>query len=177
MDPVVPTRIEPVALDELRKRLEFIAVRMLADREAAADAVQETMLRLLTSDREGRLPEANRVGAFAYGILRHVVVDQQRAAGRETVGDVPERASKAPDALEQLITDEEAGRVLGALRRLSAGDRQLLERCFIDGERIGAIARTLGEPEGRVRVRKLRALRRLRDLLEGNETSPTSIQE
>jgi DNA-directed RNA polymerase specialized sigma24 family protein len=57
-----------------------------------------------------------------------------------------------------------------ALKGLSAADRLLLDRCFVQGRRVSEIARETAEPEGRLRQRKLRALGRLRALL-GNETT------
>lgn len=166
-----------MVIGDLRERLVFIALRMLGDREAATDAAQEAILRVLAAEREGRLPDATPIGAFAHGILRHVVADLQRQAGRETREPTADRPGADPGALDRLIAEEDARRVVSAMNRLSADDRELLERCLVRGESIVAIARRVGEPEGRLRVRKFRALRRLRDLLEGNETTPTPTQE
>jgi RNA polymerase sigma factor (sigma-70 family) len=168
VDAALPSRIRPDDLIQLETRLELIAVRMLGDQDAARDAVQETFVRLLAADRANRIPEAVPLGAFAYGVLRHVVCDLQRAAARERVGAVPERPAAATNPLDQLISDEEAAAVRAALQRIPAADRSLLERSFIDGVRVSVIAREAGEPEPRVRVRKLRALRRLRDALARN---------
>jgi RNA polymerase sigma-70 factor (ECF subfamily) len=177
LDAALPTRILPDDLIQLGPRLELIAVRMLGDREAARDAVQETFARVLTADRAGRFPDGVAVGAFAYGVLRHVVLDARRAAARERIGPVPENHYATADPLDRLISDEEAAAVRTALTRIPAADRRLLERCYVDGARVCTIAREAGEPEPRVRVRKLRALRRLRDALAGNGTSPSATQE
>jgi RNA polymerase sigma factor (sigma-70 family) len=139
--------------------LEIIAHKRLGSREDARDAVQETMVRLLERIRK-KPPAIAEIGPVAYGILRHVIVDMQRAQARTVnlVGDAPDPAH---DALDALITAEQLSRVRIALRSLAAEDQRLLRRCFVDGARIADIAAELGEAADRLRQRKSRALRRL----------------
>ena len=147
--------------------LEIMAARMLGDPDDVRDAVQETVVRTVEANRQGRIPEAVSVGAFAYGIARHVIADVLRRRKRVSthLADVDALRAPDPSALDQLIQLEERDTVRRALSRLSADDRDILERCFANGERVVDIAVALGEPPERMRKRKSRALEHLRAIM------------
>jgi RNA polymerase sigma-70 factor (ECF subfamily) len=147
--------------------LLLVAVRALGDMDEARDAVQETMARALEALRGNRVPVGVVLEAFVYGICRHVIADVQRRRVRErgTVGDVGALPAPIPSALDALVSAEERDAVARALAALPAADRDLLERCFVRGERVAAIAARQGEPAERIRKRKSRALERLREKL------------
>jgi len=153
--------------------LEIVAVRALGNMDDARDAVQETLARALEALRGNRVPAGVPIEAFVYGIARHVITDLQRRRVRdrgaeEDTGTLP---APGPSALEALVRAEEREIVSRALGTLSDADRQLLEWCYVDGERVSAIAARLGEPAERVRKRKSRALERLRQGLSGGHTT------
>jgi RNA polymerase sigma-70 factor (ECF subfamily) len=156
--------------------LLIMAVRGLGNAEDAQDAVRETMARALEALRGNRIPVGVPIQAFVYGIARHVIADRHRHRVRErrSAGDLG--ALVAPDpSLDTLVRAEERDAVTSALATLPATDRELLERCFVRGERVATIAAGLGEPADRIRKRKSRALERLRERLqrraEGHEIS------
>lgn len=150
----------------------------MGNAEDTRDAVQEILARALVAIADGRVREAAALPAFVYGIARHVSADVLRA--RQRVGltaDVETVLSPDPSPLDVLIRDEERRAVARALRRLDAADRELLHSCFVVGERIATLARRSGVPADRLRQRKSRALRRLRELLgarhaEGHISDP-----
>ena len=154
--------------DLLRCGLEYVALRALGDPEEARDALQETVARTLEAVRNGSVPSRVRLPAFAYGVLRHVIADtlQRRQRIAPMPVDPELTAAPQPSPLEQLVTAEEEAAVRGALATLRPEDRELLEHCFVCGERVADVARVLGVPAARVRKRKSRALERLRALLE-----------
>jgi RNA polymerase sigma factor (sigma-70 family) len=85
-------------------------------------------------------------------------------------------------ALDMLVREEDLTRMRVALPRLSADDRELLDRCYIGGETVTAIAASTGEPAERLRKRKSRALSRLRELLgcsrdASHESARSSMEE
>jgi RNA polymerase sigma-70 factor (ECF subfamily) len=169
-DPTMP-EFSPVTLPPaLTAGLDIIAARALCDADDARDAVQETLSRAVTAVREGRLPAGVALEAFVYGIARHVIADVHRRRGREAAAPVDPGSLHAPEPspLDVLIVREERERMARALAALSQSDRDLLERCFVRGERVAAIAEDLGEPADRVRKRKSRALARLRQDLRGD---------
>jgi len=157
--------------------LLVVAVRSLGDVEEARDAVQEALSRALAAIRGDRLPPGVPLEAFVYGIARHVIADVQRRRVRErgAMGDPGDVAAPGPSALDVLVRAEEREAVVLALAVLPAADRELLERCFVQGERVAAIAARLGEPADRIRKRKSRALERLRERLrrrtDGHESA------
>ncbi len=151
----------------LRCGLEYVALRALGDREEARDALQETVARTLEAVRKGSVPPGVRLPAFAYGVLRHVIADTLQRQRIAPISVDPELAqAPEPSPLEQLVTAEEEAVLHRALAELRQEDRELLERCFVHGERVADVARVLGVPAARVRKRKSRALERLRALLE-----------
>ena len=160
--------------------LEIVAARALGDLEDARDVVQETLARALAAIRDGRLPPGAPLEAFVYGIARHVIADVLRRRARERVAaaDPAGLAAPGPSALEAVIRAEERALLARALAVLSASERELLELCFVQGERVSAIAARLGEPADRVRKRKSRALGRVREAVarlaapSGHETRP-----
>lgn len=165
---MVPPDAEPQleAVERLRLGLQIMALRALGDPEAAEEAVQETLVRALEAVRDGRPRDPEKLGAFVRGIARHVIADIQRGRRRSApLQAVPEteHGTGRDDALTALVTAEERERVRLALTQLSAGDRDILHLSFFEGLTPVEIAERLGEPALRIRKRKSRALRRLRE--------------
>lgn len=157
------------ALPQLAEPLQLIAARSFSEREDVDDAVQETLARATAVIRENRLPTDSPIGAFVYGIFRHVVADiiRERTRERRTKTEAHHLSAHPLSPLDRIVSDEGAEAVWRALARLPEADRALLRRCFVRGERSSDIAQGLGEPPSRVRKRKARALQRLRALLDG----------
>jgi RNA polymerase sigma-70 factor (ECF subfamily) len=153
------------ALQQLRSGLQMMALRALGDLEAAEEAVQETLVRALESLRDNRLRDPDKLGAYVWGIARHVIAKTRDARRRVVPLDaLPEaqRGTNPTDPLAALVTAEERERVRRSLAQLSAGDREILHLSFFEGLTAVEIAERLGEPALRIRKRKSRALRRLR---------------
>lgn len=155
-------------LESLRPGLELLALRALGDRQVSEEVAQETLARAVIAAERGTLVQDGKVAAFVAGIARHVIADRQREMARlvplSAADAVP---SPSEDPLDRLLSADERLAVHAALATLSAGDRELLRRCYFDGESPTEIAMQLGEPPERIRKRKSRALDRLRESLEG----------
>lgn len=156
----------------VRAGLLLMALRGLGDRDAAEDAVQEVLARVLAA-QAGSEPPRNPV-AYAHGIARNVIADEQRRRGRfaraPSGADPPARG---PDALLAIVTEEERDAVVAALSRLSAADREILRLSYDEGLTPVEIASRLGEPPERIRKRKQRALERLRRAFLGEDAGPS----
>lgn len=157
--------------------LEIVAIRALGNSDDARDAVQETLARTLVAIRSDRIPSGVALEAYVYGIARHVIADVHRRRTRDGDPTIDPGSLQAhdPSPLDALIQHEERDIVARVLATLPSADRELLERCFVQGERIAAIAAQLGEPADRIRKRKSRAVERLREALRrsrgGHETA------
>jgi RNA polymerase sigma factor (sigma-70 family) len=146
----------------------MMAQLRLRDSDLAEDIAQETLLRTLAAIAAGRLGDPALLGPFVRGIALHVIVDTQRRLNRMTRLELDPDASAAcspdPDALEVIITEEEAGEVQASLGELSAEDRELLRLLYVEHLSPHELASRLGEPAARIRKRKERAVKRLRGI-------------
>jgi RNA polymerase sigma-70 factor, ECF subfamily len=145
-------RVYPAMLAYADRRLESM--------EDARDAASEAMSRAVASvERMAALalvPEA-----WLFGILRHVVIDQQRRTYRRR--DLPvSRPIEEPGALDGIVLGEEQATVKKAFSRLSDKDRELLELRVVAGLSSDEFASVLGMQPGAVRMAQARALDRLR---------------
>jgi RNA polymerase sigma-70 factor (ECF subfamily) len=150
-------RIYPQLAAYARRRL---------DPEAARDAVSEAMARAVA--RIGRFAwEGGGFDAWLFAILRHVVIDAQRAvAARPSSGELDEACSAEPGPLDTLLGVEASSAVRHAFARLSEPDQEVLELRVVAGLSSEEVAAVIGKRPGAVRMAQARALERLRELLE-----------
>jgi RNA polymerase sigma-70 factor, ECF subfamily len=142
-------------------RLLAYARRRL-DPDGAREAVSETMARAVANIGRYRLvPGSGGFEGWLFGICRHVVLDTQRAAGRQGY-ELPSEGASDADPAEGLVSAEEAAAVRRAFAQLSDADRELLELRVVAGLSAEAAAAVLGRRPGAVRMAQSRALARLR---------------
>lgn len=154
----------------VRPRLLAYARRRL-DRDAAEEAVSETLARAVTA--AARYEERGLgVDAWLFGICRNVVLDSQRQIGRRRTRS--EAAAWTPDdpgPLDAVIGAEDAVQLRRAFAQLPEADRELLELRVVAGLDAEAVAELLGKRAGAVRMAQSRALAKLRQLLAGDDVS------
>lgn len=190
------------ALAELYDRhadaVHAAALRLLGDRQAAEDVVQEAFLTLW--NRADRFdPAKGSLPAWLLTIARNRAVDRLRAAGRrpQLVSIAPMGSDDEPDAaaLERLAAGRgmlggagtaaagpeaalELAETRAALRQVLAGlpeaERTAVLLAYRDGLTQSEIAARLGWPLGTVKTRTRRALSRLREAL-GPEYAPVPV--
>jgi RNA polymerase sigma-70 factor (ECF subfamily) len=176
----------PPSLDEciagIADGLALSAARRLGNLEDANDAVQETLARLWVRLRTHGVPPIEEVAPIAWGIARHVIADMLRERGRQVV-DVDRLTAIGPSALDAIVSAEDARAARDALGLLPPADRELLIRCYVNGERIVEIAAATGEPAERLRKRKSRAMARLAAAIspairaDSHETPPVPMEK
>jgi len=142
------------------------ARRRLGDEQLAADAVQESLLRALKSDRE--LAADDNAVAWFYRILRNVLTDlhRRRAAhrkGLERFATESAIAAGMDDAELEQTTCACFRALLPALRPEYA---QVLQLSDLDGEPAESVAEQVGISKNNLKVRLHRARRQLRERLE-----------
>jgi len=172
-------------LDRHRPRLRrMVAVRLdprLAPRVDPSDVVQDAL-----AEAARRLDAYLAAPALPfYPWLRQLAADRvvdahrqhhagRRAVGREEPGGLPDGSVRelaarlagddaGPSAQAGLAEDR--ARVRAALDRLPAGDREVLVLRYLEDLSTSEAAAALGVSEGAVKMRLLRALRRLHDLV------------
>ena len=152
--------------------LMAMAASRLSDRETAREIVQEALLAVLSALRQGRLREPEKLPGFVIGTGRNMINNHLRRLVQhpepltlgyeETVIPNPD-----PDASESFLEKEERRDVvLGALRGLKVVDRGILFLTLARGLNPREIAVEMGLKPETIRLRKTRALSRLRRKLE-----------
>jgi len=139
------------------------ATRLLGDRAAAEDVVQETLI------RAWRHPEALTNGkgstrGWLMTVTRNLVTDRIRARAARPQ-EVPEAAgASAASAVERDHADRVAASVTvaQALDGLSEDHQGVLREIYFHGRSLGETAVALGIPAGTVKSRAYYALRALR---------------
>jgi RNA polymerase sigma-70 factor (ECF subfamily) len=169
----------------LRQMVAVYLDRRLSARVDPSDIVQEALADAARglSDylREPPLPFYPWLRQFAWQRLcqfhRHHIRARRRSVEREVPWDIalPDQSADAlADRLmasgtspsRRLIRDELRRRVQAAMGRLAERDREFLVMRYLEEMSSAEIAAILGISEGAVRVRHLRALTRLRVLLD-----------
>jgi RNA polymerase sigma-70 factor (ECF subfamily) len=147
-------------------------VRSLADRDIAADCTQETFVSAWRS-RHRFDPARGSLAAWLIGIARHRVHDAYRAQARFPAPTATTGADDGADTGSAGAVSESAlvERLLiaDALTALGERARRVVELAFYSGLSQSQIAEHLELPLGTVKSDMRRALRRLRDVLEGGD--------
>ena len=148
----------------LRLRMLACALTLLHEREAAADCVQETLLRLWQS--RSRLAAIDRPEAYCIAAVRRNALDMLRRTAKyqqvdilEADGaltdDTPERSAEIRDRLRM---------VTGLLGQLPERQKMVVSMSAIDGLDNAEIAQATGISDENVRVLLSRGRSRLKEL-------------
>jgi RNA polymerase sigma-70 factor, ECF subfamily len=158
-------RAEAELYRRLAPRVRFYGLRHLRDEHAAADLVQQVLLLTLERLRAGRLRRPEMLASFVLGTCRMTVLDLRRNHARrerllETYADdLPAGAAAAPR-----LDDERLRRCLDALPER---EKTVLVLSFYDEQPAARVAAETGLSAANVRVIRHRAVKRLRDCLDG----------
>lgn len=120
----------------------------------AEDAVQEAFIAALTTDA---LPHGD-VGAWLRSIAARKALDQARSRRRRSEDELAETAVQGPSEVDVLAVRQ-------ALSRLTATDRAVLVLVDVEGRSMTEAAQALGTTHVGMRLRAVRARRKLAKLL------------
>ncbi len=147
------------------RSLVRLARLFVDDRDAAEDIVQEAFLRL--ARHAGRIDAIDRAPAYLRSIVLNLARDHNRRglvslrhhppSGREV--DVNE------DVADRLVRSDEHQRVLDAVRRLPARQRDCVALRYFEEQSIDQIAATLGLSANSVKTHLQRAMAALDRML------------
>ena len=170
------------------------ALRVSRDRGIAAEVVQETFL-TLWNRAESFDPSRGALPTWLQAIARNRAIDRLRSAGRHdraasfssfgrgdtddqstaewltSTGDLIGAAGPEPGPEMALANKETRGAIQDALASLSPLERSVIVLAYDAGLSQSEIAARLGWPMGTVKTRTRRALRHLRERLEGAQTA------
>jgi RNA polymerase sigma-70 factor (ECF subfamily) len=174
------SRREDDALEQLYDRYVglcmALAYRMLGERQAAEDVVQEAFLNVW---RSAATYDPTRSGARSWlvSIVRNRCIDRVRGkavrpqlAGEEGIADKPGGHDVWKEVAQSLSREE----IRGALDQLPKEQRDTLELAYFAGLTQVEIAERMGVPLGTVKGRVRISLQRLRGLLGGLEPDEVS---
>lgn len=149
-----------------------IALKVLASESEAEEVFQDACVAIWE-----RAPLYDPAGgqplAWVVTLVRNRAIDRLRSVRRKAelieaaTVEAEIREAEASDAADEAISTEAAGAVHGALRCLSAEQRQAVELAFFRGLTQQEIAAQLGQPLGTIKARIRRGMLALRDQLEG----------
>jgi RNA polymerase sigma-70 factor (ECF subfamily) len=169
--------------NRLRRMVAARLDRRLAARVDPSDVVQEALAEAAENLdaylRDRPLPFYPWLRRFAWEQLmklhRHHIKSQRRSVTREEAWIMPDESaqqlanrllSRGTNPVGRLIRDELRDRIRAALAGMAESDREVLVMRNLEHLSTAEIAAVLGSSEGAVKVRHLRALRRLKALLE-----------
>lgn len=158
---------DPSAEDEFARyftgRIRAMLAARTRDPAAAADLAQDTLLAALRALRQGQLRDADRLGAFVYGVARNVLNSHLRGLRDRPREEPIERAPEKANPVEHFEDLERTDRVSRALQDLDEPDRRILALIFGEGLKADEVASRMGLSAEAVRQRKSRALKRVFD--------------
>jgi RNA polymerase sigma factor (sigma-70 family) len=136
--------------------------------DLALDLQQDVMIEALCALRKGQLRDAERLPAFVAGIARNVLNNHYRGQSRLPLHE--ELPEEIVDTIEENPLDSEAAeerRLIAqkAIASLNDVDRSILQMTLVDNLKPGVIAERLGLGPDVVRQRKLRATRRMMEIV------------
>jgi RNA polymerase sigma-70 factor (ECF subfamily) len=147
-----------------------VAYRILGERSAAEDVVQEAFL-AAWRHAAGYRPERGSARAWLLTIVHHAAIDRHRRRRKREATDVPfddvafGMASRGDDPFTAAASAIEAEQVRGALAGLPVEQRRAIELAFFGGLTHQEVAERTGEPLGTVKGRMRLGLKKLSVLL------------
>ncbi len=140
------------------------------DRTVAEDVLQASYLKLL--DGRARFEGRSSLRTFLFGVIARTAREvRRRAALGRWLPLAPlllGAADGRPDPAAMLVSDDETARLMRALARLAARQRQILHLVFYEDLTIAEAAAVAGVSLGTARTHYERGKAALRKLLEGD---------
>ncbi|HSJ87690.1 MAG TPA: sigma-70 family RNA polymerase sigma factor [Anaerolineales bacterium] len=151
-----------------------LTLKILGDRAAAEDVLQETFWRVWKS-AETFQPQRGSFSGWLFRIARNLAIDMYRRrsvrpqpiVGDEESGSVLDRTPDPDmDVAAQAVSALETKQVRSAMSLLPGVQRQVIEMAYFYGMTRQEIAEATGEALGTIHTRARLALQKLREELE-----------
>ena len=155
--------------DRYARLVYSLALRMLNDRAAAEEVVQEVFVKVWRRAREYDAPRG-KFSAWLTGIAHHHAIDELRRRRARPIASEDEdaladiaAATPTPDDAAQASFERQ--RILDALQEIPAEQRCCIEMAYFEGYTQEEISGRLGEPLGTVKTRMRLGMQKLKVLL------------
>jgi len=146
-----------------------LAYRVLSDRTAAEDVVQEAFLGLWRNSGSFD-PSRDNVRGWLLSIVHNRAIDRLRGTTRlrkETQIEIVEQVLEAPDTWETVSIHLQQKQIREGFAQLPEAQRQTLELAYFGGYTHLEIAGRMGVPLGTVKGRMRMGLEKMRSFLQG----------
>lgn len=148
----------------------------LRNSEAAADLLQDIMIELISALRRGQLREPAKLPGFVAGIGRNLLNHHFRGTVRQPESlEFPDALPDLKGSVAQSGDYDRESQAMSAISSLDPVDRQILQMTLVDGLKPGVIAERLGLDPNVVRQRKLRATRRVINLVKSPSQNASGL--
>jgi RNA polymerase sigma-70 factor (family 1) len=143
-------------------RLCYFAFKMIGEREAAEDLVQETFVKLW--ERQEDFTSELSAKTFLYVTTRNACLNRIRheEVEKKYIKAHNSEAVEEEKGLRRIIQAEVLGEIHNAIEELPQGCRQVLKLAYFEGLKNHEIAEQLGISVNTIKTQKARALQLLR---------------
>ena len=155
-------------------RLVFsLALKILNDRAAAEEVVQEVFVKVWRRARDYRA-ERGKFSSWLTGITHHYAIDELRRrrvrpAASNDENDAADVIDDEPAPSDRALQSLEHRRIVDALNAIPMEQRRAIELAYFEGYTQQEIGEKLGEPLGTIKTRMRLGMRKLKALLEDRE--------
>ena len=150
------------------RKLFGVALRILRDRSAAEDIVQEVYVRIWRNASSYDVNLASPI-AWMASIVRHCAIDKLRKQKLETAefGDESARVDACePDPAEEIDMAQRRAIAFAAIRKMDPAKRDLILLAYVREQSRDSLARTFGVPTGTIKTNLRRSLLELRQSMQ-----------
>jgi RNA polymerase sigma-70 factor (ECF subfamily) len=152
-------------------RLVFsLALKILSDRGAAEETVQEVFVKVWKRSREFDVGRG-KFSSWLTGIAHNHAIDELRRrrirpAAAEDEGDAMEGVvDETPTPVDLAMQSMERRRIVDALKEIPVEQRRAIELAYFEGFTQQEISDKLGEPLGTIKTRMRLGMQKLKGLL------------
>ena len=153
------------------RKLFGVALRILRDRSAAEDIVQEVYVRIWRNACSYDVNLASPI-AWMASIVRHCAIDKLRKQKLETAefGDESARVDACePDPAEEIDMAQRRAIAFAAIRKMDPAKRNLILLAYVREQSRDNLAKTFGVPTGTIKTNLRRSLIELRQSMQREE--------
>jgi len=143
--------------------------------DLSADLAQDVMIEAICALRRERLRDPSKLTAFVLAVARNTLNNHYRGAARQPESlEFPDALPDVTSMADTLETNQRETLAMEAIAGLDPVDKAILQMTLVDGLKPGVIAQKLGMDSNVVRQRKLRATRRVVEIVSGRSQSDSS---